>query len=122
MVYGQIARIAAQGARAAGIYLIPRAVKTFTKYDKAIFRGLYGQSGGRGVRHGRDIGAAVGGLMATQRGDDLEVGSQNVGQYSSRPKPQAYRGRGFKRGTRSSNYYSRCRVRPSSKFRKRYSS
>ncbi len=72
MVYGQIARIAAEGARAAGIYVIPRAIKTFTKYDKKIFRNLYGQSGGRGVRHGRDIGAAVGGLMASQTGDSLD--------------------------------------------------
>ncbi len=103
MVYGQIARIAAQGARAAGIYLIPRAVKTFTKYDKAIFRGLYGKSAGRGVRHGRDIGAAVGGLMATQRGDDLDGVSQGV-QYSSRAKPQAYRGRGYKRRSSRTKY------------------
>ncbi len=100
MVYGAISRIAAQGIRSAGIYLIPRAVKTFTKYDKAIFRGLYGKSGGRGVRHGRDIGAAVGGILALGQGDDLDGKKGFQQQYSSRSKPKARRGRANK-------YYSR---------------
>ncbi len=122
MVYGAVSRIAAQGIRSAGIYLIPRVVKTFTKYDKAIFRNLYGKSGGRGVRHGRDIGAAVGGLLALGQGDDLDNGVSQREQYSSRSKPKA-------RSGRANKYYSRgadCRPyyrgkRKSSNFR-RYTS
>ncbi len=103
MVYGQIARIAAQGVRAAGIHILPRAVKTFTKYDKKIFRSLYGQSGGRGVRHGRDIGAAVGGLMASQGKDELD-GKTFQPQYLSRAKSKAYRRRSKFGYSGSSNY------------------
>ncbi len=95
MVYGQIARIAFEGARALSRYSGPKIVRAFTKYDKKIFRNLYGQSGGRGVRHGRDIGAAVGGLLALGPGDDLDNGSSVQPQYSSRAKPKARRRRGY---------------------------
>ncbi len=122
MVYGAVSRIAAQGIRSAGIYLIPRVVKTFTKYDKAIFRNLYGKSGGRGVRHGRDIGAAVGGLLALGQGDDLDNGVSQREQYSSRSKPKARGRRSNKYNISRSNYCADYRgKRKSSNFR-RYTS
>ncbi len=109
MVYGQIARVAAEGARAAGIYIIPRAVKTFTKYDKKIFRNLYGQSGGRGVRHGRDIGAAVGGLMASQTGDELDGVPKGPG-YTPSKRRETYSRYGNRGGNGRGKYGSRaCR-------------
>ncbi len=106
MVYGQIARIAAEGARAAGVYIIPRAIKTFTKYDKKIFRNLYGKSGGRGVRHGRDIGAAVGGLMAFQTGDDLDGFPKGPG-YTPSKRRETYSGYGNRGGYGRGKYGSR---------------
>ncbi len=110
MVYGIVSRIAAKAIRSSGIYLIERYTKTFTRYDKALFGRLYGKSGGRGVRHGRDIGAAVGGLMAVQKGDDLD-GQKIQPKYSSRPKSKAYRRRGVKYNPRRRNYCPSDRIR-----------
>ncbi len=111
MVYGQIARIAFEGARALSRYSGPKIVRAFTKYDKKIFRNLYGQSGGRGVRHGRDIGAAAGGLLALGKGDDLDNGSSFQPQYSSRPKSKARYRRGYRNRYGYSKYCPGDRVR-----------
>ncbi len=111
MVYGQIARAAFEGIRAISRYSGPKVVRAFTKYDKKIFRNLYGQSGGRGVRHGRDIGAAVGGLLALGPGDDLDNGSRVQPKYSSRSKPKARRGRGYSNRYGHPKYCSCNRIR-----------
>ena len=98
MVYGVASRIAEKAVRSSGIYLIERGVKLFTKYDKQIFRNLYGKSGGRGVRHGRDIGSVVGGLYQSSRtgGDELS-GPSNQFQPPSRQQYKTRSGYGNKR-------------------------
>ncbi len=74
-------------------YAVSRGVRAFKKYDVQIHRNLYGRSGGRGVRHGRDAGSIIAGLyQGTRRGDDLD-GKEFQPKYSSRPKSKARRGR-----------------------------
>ncbi len=93
MVYSAVGRIAEKAIRSSGLRLIERYTKLFTKYDKAVFRGLYGKSAGKGVRHGRDIGAAAGGLISfSSGGDDLDAGQGSSPQTSSKFKTRGGRG------------------------------
>ena len=116
MVYGVASRIAERAIRSTGIYLVKRYSKAFTKYDKRIFKGLYGESGGRGVRHGRDLGAVVGGLMASQGKDDLDGGTRITTPPSK--FPQARRRYGNKYGASRRKYDPCDRRGRQSKFSK----
>lgn len=50
----------------------PRTIQAIQRQDVRIHKSLYGASGGRGVRHGRDIGAAAGGIYQQYTGETLD--------------------------------------------------
>ncbi len=108
MVYQVASNIIGKIIRESGVKLIPKFAKTFQKYDVRIHRGLYGQAGGRGVRHGRDIGSIVAGTVRGFIEDDgLDAGFQTPDDGPSSSKGKAYRG--YKRGNfRRSSKYKRC--------------
>ncbi len=90
MVLGVIARGISEVARAYGPGLVKRGLQSFRKYDVKIHRNLYGKSGGRGVRHGRDAGSIIAGLyQGTRRGDDLDPIPQGLRDPTG-SKSQAY--------------------------------
>ncbi len=95
MVLGHVAR---EVLRYAGTRF-PQSVKAFQRYDVRIFKGLYGPSGGRGVRHGRDVGSIIAGTYrGTSTGDIGDaVPYQPGSKASSRKKFQTRDRRGFKR-------------------------
>ncbi len=112
MVLGVIGQGISRVAGPAIGYAISRGFRTFRRYDETIHRQLYGRSGGRGVRHGRDAGSGIAGLyQGTRRGDDLEVGPRFQPEYSSRPKSKAYRRRSDKYSAR------RPKCRPNNRSR-----
>ncbi len=99
MVLGVIARGISEVARAYGPGLVKRGLQSFRKYDVKIHRNLYGKSGGRGVRHGRDAGSIIAGLyQGTRRGDDLDPIPQGLRDPSS-TKSQAYSRRSNQRSS-----------------------
>ncbi len=52
-----------------GAYLVPRAYKAFRQYDVRLTNQLFGKSGGKGFRHGRDAGLILSDFLG---GDDLD--------------------------------------------------
>jgi len=89
--------------RTTGAALIPRAYKAFRKYDVATTNRLFGKSGGKGFRHGRDVGLLVSDYL---KGDGLDP-SPFQPEYSSRSKPQARRRYSkYGRPCRCNNYRS----------------
>jgi len=110
LVIGGLLRVGSQLAQRYGVPAIGSAITTLKRYDVRIHTSLYGRSGGRGVRHGRDIGSAAAGIYQGSRGDDLDIGSRFQPEYSSRPKSKAYRGHRY--GGRSSRRRKYCNPRP----------
>ncbi len=119
MVYGIIARGLSKAARDYGPGFVKGAFKQFKKYDVSIHRQLYGQSGGRGVRHGRDAGSLIAGTYQGLRGDDLDNGKGF--SPPSGPFRKERSGRGNKYGSRfnkySSNYRNGRRCKPCKPYR-----
>ncbi len=110
MVIGIIGRqVANYGIRQVGRYLTQ-----LHKYDVSIHKGLYGASGGRGVRHGRDAGIFI---SQYRQGDDLDT-TQESPKYSSRKKPQAYSRCGNQYGYKRNQYNTRNRGCPKPRPRK----
>ncbi len=68
MVIGLVGKVANVGIRLGSRYF-----KQLHQYDVAIHKGLYGQAGGRGVRHGRDAGIFISQYF---RGDDITEDAQ----------------------------------------------
>ncbi len=111
-----------------GIALAPhlkRGLKIYSKYESKVFTRLYGQSRGRGVRHGLAAGSAVGSLIS---GDNLSGDNGSVPYFNgnkTRPSSKArggfsqYSTKGYKsaystrkgRGCPSPRKYSRSRNR-----------
>ncbi len=75
-----LARIIVKGIEVGARYL-PKTVQALKRTDVRIHKSLYGASGGRGVRHGRDIGSTIGGLYSgfTQEGDELDSPANDIG-------------------------------------------
>ncbi len=117
MVYGLVAQI----GRQTGAYLIPKLFKTFQRMDVTYHARMYGKSAGKGVRHGRDLGAAVGTTLSLgSSGDDLDgVPTQRTTPPSGK-KYQAHRGQYNRRPVRTYNNCTCDRNRRKSKFRKYY--
>ncbi len=85
MVVGKIVRYVVDRT---GAKLIPGAYKAFRQYDVRITNQLFGKSGGKGFRHGRDLG-----LIASEFiGDDLDEfpTQRDEPKYSSRSKYKTY--------------------------------
>ncbi len=82
MVVGYAAREAIRF----GTRYFPRTFRTIKRADVGIHKSLYGASGGRGVRHGRDIGSLAAGAYHGFKGDDLDNGAdeQPSTGYTSR--------------------------------------
>lgn len=99
MVIGLVGReVIRFGARQASKYLTQ-----LHRYDVRIHKSLYGASGGRGVRHGRDAGIFVSQYI---QGDDLDT--QNVpSKTPSRPSIQT-RDRRERRDSRKYSKRHRC--------------
>ncbi len=68
-----LARVLVEGLRVGSRYF-PKTIFAIKRADVRIHKSLYGASGGRGVRHGRDIGSLGAGLYQGTRdsGDDLD--------------------------------------------------
>ncbi len=62
-----------EGIRIGSRYF-PKTFRTIKRADVQIHKSLYGASGGRGVRHGRDIGSLAAGAYHGFKGDDLDNG------------------------------------------------
>ncbi len=94
MVVGYAAREAIRfGAR-----YFPRTFATIKRADVGIHKSLYGASGGRGVRHGRDIGSlAAGAYHGFKGGDDLDgqdvPGISTPSRKFSKTRNRYFRGR-----------------------------
>ncbi len=100
MVYGIIGQV----VRQTGIYLIPKVFRAFNRYDKSLYRQVFGATRGRALRHGRDAGLAIGGsLKGTLGRDDLD-GIPQSPPVTSRQKYQA-RSRRSNRGYNKRNQY-----------------
>ncbi len=110
MVVGQIVR---EGLRF-GTRYFPRTVRSIKRADVQIHKSLYGASGGKGVRHGRDIGSLGAGLyQGTRNGDDLDTfPTGKRPRDPSRKFTKTYNR--YKRGRRS-----RCRCNYRSNFYRR---
>ncbi len=117
MVVGIIARGLSEVARYYGPRAWSSTAKAIARYDVKIFRGLYGPTGGRAVRHGRDAGSIIAGLYQGTRGDDLDRGSSYEPQYSSRSKSEARGRRGYKYGSRRPKCRPNYRSKRQSRFR-----
>ncbi len=108
MVYGIASRVAARAIRETGAYLIPKAFKAFNKYDKALYRQVFGATRGKAIRHGRDAGLAIGGSLGGYGGDPLDAPSSSPPPSS--PFSKAYHRFGKRSGARGSRKYTkRCR-------------
>ncbi len=103
MVVGYAAR---EGLRIAARYF-PSTFRTIKRADVQIHKSLYGASGGRGVRYGRDIGSiAAGAYQGLRNGDDLDEHAQ-VPELTPGKFRKAHRG--YKRGhNNGSRKYNRC--------------
>ncbi len=109
--------VIAKIVRETGLYLVPKIFKAFQKYDVKIHRGLYGKSGGMGVRHGRDAGAAVGSLLSLgSNGDDLDGVQPSGSPYETGKKYQTRGGRKVRRSVRARDY---CPSDRDSRYRRR---
>jgi len=99
MVLGRVLRYAIDRS---GAYLIPRAYQAFRKYDVQTTNRLFGKSGGKGFRHGRDLGLILGEYV----GDDLDESASGPESTSSKFRQARYR---YKRSSsRSRNKRDRC--------------
>ncbi len=115
MVVGAVGSVAGQVLRQGLTRLLPKYVKEFGKFDVRFHRGIFGKAGGRGFRHGRDAGLAIGSTLSNQ-GSGLDPAPYQPSS-SSRSKPKARRRYSDKRGSRRSNKYCNCsrgRNRPKS--------
>ncbi len=73
MVVGYAAREAIRfGAR-----YFPKTFRTVKRADVQIHKSLYGASGGKGVRHGRDIGSLAAGAYHGLQGDELDNAAED---------------------------------------------
>jgi len=77
---------------------VPRIFKEIHRQDVRIHKSLYGAAGGRGVRHGRDLAAAVGGLLKNDGGDGVDDAPIRI------PK-QPFTSRKFNKARRRRNDY-----------------
>ena len=85
-----IRRLIDYAIRTTGAKLIPAGYRAFRKYDIQTTNALFGKSGGKGFRHGRDLGLILGEYVGD---DDLEDATVSPGsRSSSRPKYKTYRG------------------------------
>ncbi len=99
MVVGKIA----EGIIRYGLGKAPGIIRQLQRTDVRIHKSLYGSSGGRGVRHGRDIGSLVGSAVGLggSRGDDLENAKiPERPRAPSRKFNKTYRRFGFKRSNK----------------------
>ncbi len=95
MVYG----IAAKIIRETGAYLIPRAVRTFNKYDKTLYAQVFGRTRGRGIRHGRDAGLAIGGsIRSSMENAEIQPRTLPPPRKQSETRGRYRNQRGYKRG------------------------
>ncbi len=90
----------------------PRTIQAIKRQDVRIHKSLYGASGGRGVRHGRDIGAAAGSIYSEfrQENDVEDEFSQPENGTGYRPKTRQVgktRGRYARRDNRRCKQYHR---------------
>ncbi len=83
-VHGRILRYVVERT---GAKLIPAGYRAFRRYDVRITNQLFGKSGGKGFRHGRDVGLIIGGEYLNGA-DDLDAPS--IQQPPSYKRPQAY--------------------------------
>ncbi len=90
-----LTRILVQGIRYGSRYL-PKTVQALKRTDVRIHKSLYGAAGGRGVRHGRDIGSTIGGLYSgfNQGEDDLDAIQERLpsNPFKTSKFSKAYRG------------------------------
>ncbi len=70
MVIGPVVRAGSEIIRRYGPKVIVKYGTTINKYDRRIHKSLYGASGGRGVRHGRDAGSVIAGLYSQYSQED----------------------------------------------------
>ena len=102
MVIGQIIREGIKYAvRSSGAGLIPKGYRAYRKYDIQTTNRLFGKSGGKGFRHGRDLGLILGEYV----GDDLDRDAIQPPQTSSK-----FKARGKYRRSRNRNRvcHDRC--------------
>ncbi len=101
-IHGRVIRYGIQQ----GAKYFPKTVLSIKRADVRIHKSLYGASGGRGVRHGRDIGSVIAGIYQGTRdnGDELdEFSTRENDGFTSGKKLQTYRG--YKR---TSKRYRKC--------------
>ncbi len=90
--------------RETGARLIPAAYRAFRRYDIQTTNALFGKSGGKGFRHGRDLGLILGEYVGDDVNDELQT------TYVKPPTGKVRKTyRGYKRGyNRRSTKYDRC--------------
>ncbi len=116
-----IGKIVYEGIRYGSRYF-PKTIFAIKRADVRIHKSLYGASGGKGVRHGRDIGSAAAGLyQGTRPGDDLGPGESDEPStgFTSYKQPQARRRYNISGRRKRRNY---CRPRNPNRQSRYYSS
>ncbi len=84
---GPIVGIGSQVLRQGLTRILPKYVKEFGKFDVRFHRGIFGKAGGRGFRHGRDAGLAIGSTLNSQ-GSGLDPTPYQP-SYTPRKQPKA---------------------------------
>ncbi len=104
MVAPLVGQIASGIIRRAVRPVVQKYFKDFGRYDRQLHQRLFGRSGGRGFRHGRDAGLAGGSLFRTEGDSGLDARPFQPG-YTPRKFNETRGRRKFDRRTR------RCRCR-----------
>ncbi len=93
-----------------------RYTKDFARFDRQLHGSVFGRSGGRGFRHGRDAGLAITGATQGFRGDDLDAPSYRPPITPGKFK-KAYSRRGNVGRFGRTKCYPNYRVKRRSSFR-----
>ncbi len=101
MVYGLIGQGIARVATRAGLRTGTRIFKEFGRYDRSLHQSVFGRSGGRGFRHGRDAGLAISGFA---RGDELDAPQTQLNPPSKQYQARSRYGKRGRTGRRCYNY------------------
>ncbi len=72
-----VGKILVEGVRFGSRYF-PKTILAIKRTDVRIHKSLYGASGGKGVRHGRDLGSIGAGLYQGTRSDGDELDQHAV--------------------------------------------
>ncbi len=119
MVYGLIGSAASRIGSQIGRHLVSRTFKEAGRFDRRLHQQVFGRSAGRGFRHGRDAGLAIGSTISSEGPSGLDYGPPFQPSNPPRKFNEARRGRGnYRRSSRGNKRCSCDHCRRFSRFSK----